>query len=254
MDRDERLARQLKRLAEAQAHANQRMAEAQARTNKKFERLREQLTKYDSAISESQERIINAALDLLDEDGLNELSMRKLASRLHMQAPAIYWHFKNKEVLIDYMAEGILRAEFENVRPRQDDEPWQDWLVGICQRLRRAMLAHRDGGRVVAGAHLFPAVTLMKLFEVSMGSLTSAGIELQHANLIATTAVHFVFGNVIEQQSSPSLDEIGRFLQSSQLHEFPLMQKSIHQTFEQARSGYDEFEDALRLIIGYADK
>src|SRR6202000_1093142 len=99
------------------------------------------------------------------------------------------------------------RSEFKDFPPRPDGEVWQDWLIAACQRLRHAMRAHRDGGRIVAGAHLDPAVTLMKFFEVSMKSLVSAGIELQQANLVISTAVHFVFGNVIEQQASPSIEE-----------------------------------------------
>jgi TetR/AcrR family tetracycline transcriptional repressor len=112
------------------------------------------------------------------------------------------------------------------------------------------MLSHRDGARVVAGAHLYPAVTLMKLFEVMMESLTSGGVELQRANLIATTAVHFVFGNVIEEQASPTPEEIRAFLDNADIHtDYPLMMTSVQQTFKEAMNGYDEFEDALRLII-----
>ena len=170
----------------------------------------------------------------------------------HMQAPALYWYFKNKEVLIDYMAEAILQSEFKDLAPRQDDKAWQDWLVETCKRLRNAMRAHRDGARVVAGAHLYPAVTLMKLFEASMQSLTSAGIELQQANLIITTAVYFVFGNVIEEQASPSLDELKQLNFDEFMRGYPLMSKSVQKSLKDALGGHDEFEDALRLIIGYA--
>jgi len=253
MDRDERLARKLERLARAQREASERMADAQARMDKKFERLRERLLQQDDFMSNAQARIIDAALGLLDEDGLNELSMRKLAVRLHMQAPAIYWHFKSKEQLIDYMAEAMLQKEFRTLAARRDDEAWQDWLVDVCQRLREVMLSHRDGARVVAGAHLFPAVTLMKLFEASMESLTSAGVELQRANLIITTAVHFVFGNVIEQQSAPSLEQIRQVQDGELMKGFPHMHEVIQKFFAGERSNYDKFEEALRLIIGYPD-
>lgn len=232
----------------------ERLEQRHQRITERFDRVRAQIEKKYDAPNINQQRIIDAALELLDEDGLNNLSLRKLAARLDMQAPALYWHFKNKEVLIDYMAEAILQSEFKELNARKPEEPWQDWLISICVRLRNAVRAHRDGARVVAGAHLYPAVTLMKLFEVSMESLTSAGLELQRANLIITTASHFAFGTVIEEQAAPTPGQIEDFMASDMLEDYPLMAKSIQLSMHQARGGYDEFEDALRLIVGYAEK
>lgn len=254
MNRDERHERELARLQEMQRRTYERLEQQRERVNKRFDRVRERLEKKYNDPNVSQQRIITAALDLLDEDGLNNLSLRKLATRLDMQAPALYWHFKSKEVLIDYMAEAILQTEFKELIPRESDQAWQDWLADVCTRLRNAMRTRRDGARVVAGAHLYPAVTLMKLFEVTMESLTSAGLDLQRANLIMTTASHFVFGNVIEEQAAPSLEQIEDFMASDMLEDYPLMSQSIKAFMKDAQDGYDEFEDALRLIIGYAEK
>ena len=45
--------------------------------------------------------ILQAALSLLDEVGMDKLSTRLLAERLGVQQPALYWHFKNKRALLD---------------------------------------------------------------------------------------------------------------------------------------------------------
>jgi TetR/AcrR family tetracycline transcriptional repressor len=247
--KDDKIAKKLAHLEEVQRKTQERLAKQHQRVNERFDRAREQILKKYGEPSHSQQRIIDAAIDLLNEDGLNNFSLRKLAGMVDMKAPALYWHFKSKEALIDYMAEAILQAEFKDLEPRQTDELWQDWLIKTCMRLRNAMRAHRDGARVVAGAHLYPAVTLMKLFEVSMESLTSAGMELQRANLIITTAVHFVFGNVIEEQAAPSLDELKNMDSTKLTADYPLMAKSIQQTYQDMLNGHDEFEDSLRLII-----
>jgi TetR/AcrR family tetracycline transcriptional repressor len=254
MKRDGNKARDMARLEEARQRTQERLALQQARIDKRFDRMRQRLSKKYGEPTDNQQRIIDAALELLQEDGLTSLTQRKLATKLDMQAPALYWHFKNKEVLIDYMAEAILQSEFKDFQPRSNDESWQDWLVQACQRLRQAMLAHRDGGRIVAGAHLDPAITLMKFFEVSMQSLSSAGVELQKANLIITTAVHFVFGNVIEQQAMPSLEMIETLDSATFFVNYPLMAKSLEITLKNMKTGYDEFEDSLRLIVGYSEK
>jgi TetR/AcrR family transcriptional regulator, tetracycline repressor protein len=254
MKQEERRAKQLARLEHMQEYTQQRLDKQRSRMDERFAHARQRLMADEAHPNDDQQRIITAALALLDEVGLNDLSLRKLATKLDRKAPALYWHFENKEALIDYMAEAILQAEFHDLAPRQDDKPWQDWLVHICSRLRHAMCTHRDGARVVAGAHLYPAITLIRLLEVSMQSLMSAGIEMQHANLIITTAIHFVFGNVIEEQSMPSLEEIERMDLQALNEQYPLFAKSVEQSLEAAKRGYDEFEDALRLIVGFNEK
>lgn len=88
-----------------------------------------------------KEQIIEEALQLLNESGLEGVTLRKLAKRLGVQAPALYWHFNNKAALVNEMAEAILRTEFADLQPRGDDEPWQDWLIHTLNRLRKAMLS-----------------------------------------------------------------------------------------------------------------
>jgi len=248
------MARDLARLEEARRRTQERLAAQQERIEKRFDHVRARISKRYGEPNDSQQRIINAALDLLDQEGLNDLSLRKLAALLDMQAPALYWHFKNKGVLIDYMAEAILQTEFQDVRARSDDEPWQDWLVDVCQRLRRAMHSRRDGARIVAGAHLFPAITLMRIFETTQESLISAGLNPHKADLLATTTVHFTFGRVIEEQSSPSPEEFARMDLDELGREFPRVAASARQMLEDTTQGYDEFEESLRLIVGYPEK
>ena len=56
----------------------------------------------------AREDVVWAGLRLLDEVGLDNLSLRKLAKELGIQAPTLYWHFKNKQDLLDEM---ILKAK-----------------------------------------------------------------------------------------------------------------------------------------------
>ena len=249
MNHDDRRARQLQRLEEAQRRATQRLEQRRTHTNARFEKMRRSLTRDQSSDRLSKEKIITAALALNDEVGLNDLTLRKLAATLDIQAPALYWYFKSKDELIDYMAEQILHEAFHDLVPRTPNVPWQEWLIATCHTLRNAMRAHKNGARIVAGAHFYPAVTLVRLFEIAMQSLVSAGIDLRRANLIVSTAVHFVFGNVIEEQAAPSYEQVERFDSSTLGDNFPLVQASIELTLADMRSGYDEFEDSLRLII-----
>jgi len=192
-------------------------------------------------LNDKQQAIVEAALELLHTTTLDELSLRDIAKTVHMQAPALYWHFKNKAVLIDFMAEAMLQKEFSTLQARAD-EPWDTWLFNVMLRLRKAMLAYPDGGRVVAGAHPYPAVTLGKIFECTLASLHSAGIPLGTAGTAASTAIRFAFGYVIEEQSSPSVEEL-KSLDTSQL-----LKRAPHTA--QLLKGIGNSSDDKRFIAG----
>ncbi len=151
--------------------------------------------------SEKQQEIIEAALELLGEKGYNELSLRDIAKKLGVKAPAIYWHFKNKAMLVDYMAEHIVHKTMGDFVPRESGQSWQDWLIYHITLFRKAMLSYPDGGRVVAGANLFPAGTLAKFMEDSFASLRSAGMDIRTAKSVMLTVIRYTFGCVIEEQA-----------------------------------------------------
>jgi TetR/AcrR family tetracycline transcriptional repressor len=101
-----------------------------------------------------KDNIVRVALEVLDRDGLEGVTLRRLAKELDVQAPAIYWHIASKEVLLDEMANAILTARFGGFDFENDRRDWAEWLDTLAHELRAAMLAHREGARVVAGAHL----------------------------------------------------------------------------------------------------
>ena len=243
------MARELHRLEQVQQRTQERLEAQRARINQRFEKARERLEQKAGKHSLNRERIIEAALDLLDENGLDNLSLRDIANKLGIKAPALYWHFKNKSELIDYMAEAILKKEFSTFVERTDDETWQEWLVTTMNRLRKAMLAYPDGARVVAGAHLYPAVSLAEFSNVSMLSLMNAGLPPKAAHDIVLTATHYTFGHVIEEQAAPSPEQLARFDLTTFLKRYPAMTKAMHAAHDQLTSTDEAFETGLGLII-----
>lgn len=188
--------------------------------------------------------IVQAALTVLNREGLANLTLRRVASELNVQAPALYWHVKDKTELVDYMAEAILQASFHEIVPRHDDEEWQDWLVSVMKQLRRAMWLYRDGGRVVTGAHLAPTFTLVKLFDVCIQSLVSSGVSVEKAGRIISAVTHFVFGRVIEEQSGSSPEQYAVINLDDLFGDYPFFLQSVEK-----RKGKDEFEIVLRGIV-----
>src|SRR5699024_6523529 len=176
-----------------------------------------------------KECIIAEALKLLDKNGLEGVTLRRLAKELNVQAPALYWHFKNKNALVNDMAETILDTEFHEMSAREEDEPWQDWLIEMFNRLRRALLSHTDGGRVVAGAHL--SLVMANFSETTIHTLVNAGVCMRKARLIVVTATRFTFGHVIEEQTSLTEKDMEAFHFEQFNEQHPTLIASINEYF-----------------------
>lgn len=195
----------------------------------------------------AKDTIVQAALTVLDREGFSSLTLRRVAAELNVQAPALYWHVKDKTELIDHMAEAMLRVEFKDLVARKSDEEWQEWLVDVMKRLRHAMWSYRDGGRIVTGAHLSPALTLVKLFDVATQSLVSTGMPIEKAGRIIAAVTHFVFGRVIEEQSDPTPEQYATINLDELFAEYPSFMASIK---SRSNKRGDEFEEVVRAIIG----
>ncbi|HET8541116.1 MAG TPA: TetR/AcrR family transcriptional regulator C-terminal domain-containing protein [Anaeromyxobacter sp.] len=94
----------------------------------------------------SAERVVKAALELLDEVGLDELTMRRLAERLGVKAASLYKHVRHKEELLVLLADEISGA----VASPRAQGGWKAQLLDLARSYRRGLLAHRDAARVLA--------------------------------------------------------------------------------------------------------
>ncbi len=146
-----------------------------------------------------RQRIVEVALDVLNEKGVDGLTTRLIADRLGVQQPALYWHFKNKRALLDAMNVEIL-ARGHTHRGPAAGEDWRAFLRENARSFRRALLAYRDGARVHAGTEADPGdldqIEAQLAFIVADTRLTpTRAMEL----LVAVS--HYVVGCVLEEQA-----------------------------------------------------
>jgi len=147
----------------------------------------------------TRERIITAALELLDDQGMDALTVRALASRLDVRAPALYWHVRNKQELLDEMATEVMRRVSSAFAAVPPGDGWRDDLTAYARVLRAEYLVHRDGARIFSGTRITdPDVVRMKepLFE----RWTAAGWKPADAADAVDVVTAFVVGFVIEEQ------------------------------------------------------
>ncbi|WP_029013733.1 TetR/AcrR family transcriptional regulator C-terminal domain-containing protein [Niveispirillum irakense] len=144
----------------------------------------------------TREQVTEAALALLDEVGLEGLTMRRLAQALNIQAPSLYWHFKNKEALIDHLADRLLDRVCIDIDPAA---PWRVQVEQIARQLRQGLLSRRDGGRLYAGTYIVTP-NILRVNDGVMGALVSAGFSAEVAAWANGSLFFYVIGFTIEEQ------------------------------------------------------
>ncbi|MGE2691615.1 TetR family transcriptional regulator [Mycolicibacterium pulveris] len=156
-----------------------------------------QLTKRD---------VVAAAAALLDNYGLADLTMRRLARELAVSPGALYWHFANKQELLGAVADRVLDGA-----GRAAD------AVEVCTRLRNALLSHTDGAELVSASFAAGQSEAMKQVLASLAVAASeAGLDPMHAELAARTVVYYVLGFTVDEQSRLQWDAAGAELPDEQ--------------------------------------
>jgi TetR/AcrR family tetracycline transcriptional repressor len=147
-----------------------------------------------------RDRIVHTALDLLDEVGLDALSTRRLAERLGVRSPALYWHVQGKPELLDLMAQELLGAG--DVDP--GGVTWAERAAATARERRRRLLSRRDGARLVAGTR--PGPDVARSAEAGLAELVQAGLDPATALHTLIAIGHFVTGFVLEEQAAAARD------------------------------------------------
>lgn len=146
----------------------------------------------------TRQRIVEAALDVLDEGGADAVTVRAVASRLDVKAPALYWHVGGKQELLDEMGTEIQRRVIASSAPRPGASTLES-LGEYARALRREYLLHRDGARTFSGTRLTDP-DVLRAQEPWLEAWTAGGIPLDTAVDAAELVTAFVVGFVIEEQ------------------------------------------------------
>jgi TetR/AcrR family tetracycline transcriptional repressor len=210
---------------------------------------------YSTGMKVNREIVLDAGLKLLNEVGLEQLTLRRLANTLKIQAPTLYWHFKSKEALIDAMATLVLAKGAPALVPSNSARDWKTWVNTFGMGLRQTLLKYRDGARVVAGSRLTDTI-YMETAERIGSRLVEAGFSIRQAVVLLSTVYTFTISFVIEEQAvfptegkrSPAYDLQKRNAKLDPI-KFPILRQSgtiLLDRFEQ------RYKDSLALIVGGA--
>jgi TetR/AcrR family tetracycline transcriptional repressor len=144
--------------------------------------------------------IVRAALDLLDEAGMEGLTVRALASRLGVQAPALYWHVRSKQALLDEMATQIWRQIGDVMAGLPAGLPWREVMRTYAAAVRAELLGHRDGAKAFSGTTLTDP-DVVRRQEVTFSRLVGQGFTLPDATRGLVLLHDFTIGFCVEEQA-----------------------------------------------------
>ncbi|MFT3871906.1 MAG: TetR/AcrR family transcriptional regulator C-terminal domain-containing protein [Nocardioides sp.] len=143
--------------------------------------------------------VVAQALRILDDYGLADLTMRRLAGELGVQPSALYHHFPHKQQLLGAVADELLDRRMPEW-PRPTTLDWAERASAICRELREAMLAYRDGAELVSTVHAF-GLGAARPGEQLAEVLLDAGLSDQTVPTATRTLLHFVFGHTLDEQT-----------------------------------------------------
>ncbi|WP_171693125.1 TetR/AcrR family transcriptional regulator C-terminal domain-containing protein [Paenibacillus germinis] len=149
-----------------------------------------------------REQVVSAALILLDEVGLDGLSMRRLAERLSIKASTLYWYVRDKDELLALLADSISGE----VQMPELDGPWRTRLESLLREYRRVLLAHRDSGRILAGT-IPTGHNRLRLIDMTLGALLDAGLDGLTASRAGRLLVDYSTAFVLEEINESAIGD-----------------------------------------------
>jgi AcrR family transcriptional regulator len=145
----------------------------------------------------SRESIVATAVQLLDAQGVNGLTMRGLADRLGSGVMSLYWHVDNKEDVFDLALDSVL--EYGRLPQKVDPQDWRGEVVHVLEDWRACMLRHPWSASLLPRRALGP--NILGRLELLSKALSRAGVADADLNVAIWTLWNHVMGATITRAS-----------------------------------------------------
>jgi TetR/AcrR family tetracycline transcriptional repressor len=149
----------------------------------------------------SKAAVAERALRLGDEEGLDAVTIRRLAQELGVTPMALYWHFKNKDELLL----GVVDHVLADVRAdRGADDSWQRQLRAMVEALVAVMRAHPSLPDLMHAVDKSEAASFSRATDDALTLLAEAGFDVEQGYWVATYLLHSAIGLVAGQPDCPA--------------------------------------------------
>ena len=188
----------------------------------------------------SRDRIRDAALELIDADGLASLSMRRLAQRLGVQAASLYSHYPTKEQVLDSVA-NLLTAQVD--ASGFTDGDWRAGLTTWARSYHAALAAHPNAVPVVASG-TGRRDEFLAMADAVHGGLVGAGWPPRYATMVAGSVKYLVIGAASTPFASGFADDVQVYLDR-----YPNLTQAHRLRDHAERIDHDSFELGLDSLV-----
>jgi AcrR family transcriptional regulator len=201
----------------------------------------------------TRDAITLAGLGIVDAEGLEALSMRRLAEELGCQASALYGHVSGKSEVLALMLDHVTG---EVVIPDPDPEHWQEQLKEVARNIRAVLVAHGDlAGASLANIPTGPNSTF--LIDRFLALLLAGGLSKQVAAYAADLLPQFVTASAYEQSlferrlaNEPEyFEKLGTYFRALPADQFPVLASMVDELMGE-ESPDARFEFGLDVIVG----
>ncbi len=197
----------------------------------------------------SRERVLRAAIKLSDAEGLESLSMRKLAMSLSVEAMSLYNHVANKEDVLDGMVD-IVIAEIE---VPEIDKDWQEAMLKRASSAHDVLLKHPWASMlIVSRVNVGPA--MLSYINATVGCLVEAGFSYETADHIWNTMDSYIYGFTTQELNFPIdpseyANAAESFLPMLPEENYPYMNRLARHVIDGTYNGLHDFSFGLDLIL-----
>jgi AcrR family transcriptional regulator len=193
----------------------------------------------------SREATAAAALRIIDEEGLEALSLERIAQAMHVRAPSLYHHFGDKA---DILAEVALLMYLETPVPRTlPPEAWREWHLQMSINRYEAILRHHRGAPLLG--RFFPRHFVLPVYERSARMMTNAGVPEDLQITIMDGLEKLTFGSALYTAAAKT-ENVASFPEFD-TNRYPYIATAIDA--DQAH-GDDTFAETIwRFLRGFPD-
>lgn len=186
---------------------------------------------------------VDAALEIIDEGGMDMLSMRKLADKLGIHSSSLYHHFKNKNEILESVAQKI--AQSADVRLAASADDWEKTLLDLAKSYRQTLVKHPNATYLASKTQIRDI--MHDDYERILQNLSLAGFSEEESLLYMTTLEVLAVGSAIIETTSGNNVDFGKI--DPECH--PLLAKATDGT----KIRFDRsFEKMCHLLLAGPDR
>lgn len=206
----------------------------------------------------SEDKILEASWELLGEEGIEKLSMRRLADRLGIQAPSLYWYFKSKQKLYQRLANQVSKIILEEFQAEGD---WKEQLSALAATIRSVLSRYPCSTQLMMMT-LPHEPDIIRFTNRMLLCVESTPLKQEQKMQVVTTLVNYVYyfvldnyqhersvSEIVKDQGAAPGEEVAQLLDTMSETDAGLFRRMFTNGLFELMGTDRAFEFGLRLIL-----